>query len=498
MGRKKIIIIGAGIAGLSAGCYAQMNGYDTLILEMADRPGGVCTSWKRKGYIFDYCIHNLAGTGNSSGVRQVWDELGALNNSGIINHELFVRVEGPAGEKLNLYSDLSRLEKHLKEISPGDAKLIEEYIFAARSVAGADFFAMAMGGIKRRIGMLTHMLTFIKWGGVTLEDYAGRFANPFLRRAFPHVQYNISGSEMPMLLHLVFMAGLDKGDLGWPDGGSLGFSRRIEKRFTGIGGQVNYGSRVQKIIVREGRAIGVRLEGGDELSADIIISAADGYSTIYQMLDGKYTDSLIESYYRVYPESQDFGLQLFLGLNRDLPDEPHAVTLLLEKPVKLGAEKRDSIYLELSKSETGLAPGGKSVVKAVSAGNYRYWSSLRTDMERYSEEKNQFFEAVLEVLEKRFPGIRGQVEVVDVTTPVTVERYTGNFHGWQPWWPKEGGQKVMRKGLSKTLPGLKNFYMTGQWAGAMLGISNAAIISRNLIRDICQKDGRKFITITAQ
>lgn len=84
-------------------------------------------------------------------------------------------------------------------------------------------------------------------------------------------------------------------------------------------------------------------------------------------------------------------------------------------------------------SETGLAPKGKSVVKVVTAGNYRHWSSLRTDMERYREEKNRFFEAVLEVLEKRFTGIRGQVEAVDVTTPVTVEHYTDNFHGWQPW-----------------------------------------------------------------
>lgn len=50
MSGKKMIIIGAGIAGLSAGCYAQMNGYQTTIFEMHDKPGGLCTAWKRKGY----------------------------------------------------------------------------------------------------------------------------------------------------------------------------------------------------------------------------------------------------------------------------------------------------------------------------------------------------------------------------------------------------------------------------------------------------------------
>ncbi len=53
---KSIIIIGAGIAGLSAGCYGQMNGYNTRIFEMGTGPGGVCTSWQRKGYTIDSCM----------------------------------------------------------------------------------------------------------------------------------------------------------------------------------------------------------------------------------------------------------------------------------------------------------------------------------------------------------------------------------------------------------------------------------------------------------
>ncbi|MFW9937802.1 MAG: NAD(P)-binding protein, partial [Candidatus Thorarchaeota archaeon] len=66
MTKRKIIIIGAGPAGLCAGCYLQMNGYDTEIFEMHDRVGGCCSSWERKGYIFDGCIHFLVGTGESS------------------------------------------------------------------------------------------------------------------------------------------------------------------------------------------------------------------------------------------------------------------------------------------------------------------------------------------------------------------------------------------------------------------------------------------------
>ncbi len=59
---KSVIIIGAGIGGLSTGCYAQMNGYKTRIFEMGDKPGGLCTAWQRKGYIIDGCLHWLVGS----------------------------------------------------------------------------------------------------------------------------------------------------------------------------------------------------------------------------------------------------------------------------------------------------------------------------------------------------------------------------------------------------------------------------------------------------
>ncbi len=72
---KKVIIIGAGIAGLSAGCYLQLNGYDTEIFELHNLPGGLCTSWKRGNYIFDGCIRWVVGSGPANNYYHLWDEL---------------------------------------------------------------------------------------------------------------------------------------------------------------------------------------------------------------------------------------------------------------------------------------------------------------------------------------------------------------------------------------------------------------------------------------
>ena len=90
---KKILIIGAGISGLSAGCYARMNGYDAEIYEMHNIPGGLCTSWKRGGYTFDGCVHWLMGSGKGSPFNRFWNELGVLEGTRFIDHEEFFRFE---------------------------------------------------------------------------------------------------------------------------------------------------------------------------------------------------------------------------------------------------------------------------------------------------------------------------------------------------------------------------------------------------------------------
>jgi phytoene dehydrogenase-like protein len=78
MATRTVLIIGAGIGGLATGCYAQMNGYQTAIVEMHSEPGGQCTSWSRGGYTFDGCIHNLAGTCSESAFHALLRELGIV------------------------------------------------------------------------------------------------------------------------------------------------------------------------------------------------------------------------------------------------------------------------------------------------------------------------------------------------------------------------------------------------------------------------------------
>jgi phytoene dehydrogenase-like protein len=488
-----IIIIGAGIAGLATGCYARTNGFNVDIYEMHDKPGGMCTAWQRKDYTFDYCIHNLAGTSPESGLHAVWRELGALSENDIVRHDEFVSVESISGEALHWYTNLEKLSEHLKQLAPEDADAIDELISAARKLAKKDLAAMQLGGLRRMLKVLPQLSLIKRWNNTKIAGFCARIKNPFLRRALMHIMYDMSGEQVPMMALLLFMAGMARGDFAWPRGGSLEFSRRIEKRFLELGGRINYKKRVEKIIVANDRAKGIILSGGTQYNADYIISAADGYDTIYNMLEGCYLTEEINRYYGSAGDSSPFGLIVYLGINGELPDTPHALTLLFDKNFDLGNIEQDSLHIVNYGPETGLVPAGKSIIKVEVQARYSYWKQRRDDdLKAYRAEKSRIANIIINLIEERFPGLKERIEVTDVCTPPTAERYTGNRYGWQAGPPKENAAEIQRKGLSKTLPGLENFRHVGQWSMANLGVSSAAVMGRNLVKELCKEQGKRF------
>ena len=490
---KSIIIIGAGFAGLATGCYAQMNGYKTKIFETQANPGGVCVSWKRKGYTFDYAVHNVFGVKPGSVNNHMWQELGALKGLSAYSFKEFVQIEDSSGKVLTVYTDLAKLEAHLKELSPADKKVIEEFIKAARRFSGYDLFAAMSGGMGTKLKMLPLMGSLMKYSKITLKDFGEQFSDPFLRKALPTIQYDIP--EVPAVVTLIFLATLNQGDGGWPIGGSMALSKNIENRYLELGGEVTYHAKAAKIIVKDNKAVGVQLADGSEHFADVVVSAADGYSTIYKMLDGKYVNQTIEAYYKAYPKTQPFGLEVWYGINQELSGEPHAIVHFLDEPITIEDVARDRLDIEIFNFDSSIAPKGKTVVKVVLESNYDYWKA--PDTEKYRSEKQKAADLIAEQLEKRFPGFQSRIEATDVVTPISVEHWTASYRGCQAWGaPKEYQKEVTKNGVSKTLPGLGNFYMAGQWAGGTIGLNTVCLMGRNLIRDLCTLDNKKFVTTT--
>jgi len=106
MSNKKVIIIGAGISGLSAGCYLQMNEYDTEIFELHSIAGGLCTAWKKSGYIFDGCIHSVGGLNPRYKMHEYWNELIDLDQMKFYFYDELSKVIDENGNTISLYTCL--------------------------------------------------------------------------------------------------------------------------------------------------------------------------------------------------------------------------------------------------------------------------------------------------------------------------------------------------------------------------------------------------------
>ena len=123
--------------------------------------------------------------------------------------------------------------------------------------------------------------------------------------------------------------------------------------------------------------------------------------------------------------------------------------------------------------------------------NDAYWSGLRgSDRGAYEREKAETARKVVAALDRFVPGLAESVETVDVATPASFIRYTNNWHGSYEGWLPTGGS--LGKRVSKTLPGLRNFHLVGQWTNPGGGLPPCGIGGRRLAQRLCKAEGLRF------
>ncbi|HEX2947046.1 MAG TPA: FAD-dependent oxidoreductase [Clostridia bacterium] len=465
--KKKIIIIGAGIAGLSAGCYGQMNGYETRIFEMHDIPGGLCTSWDRKGYRMDGCIHFLMGINPESMFHSTWNEVGAFREKELVYHDYIMQIENNEGKKLTMYSDADKLESHLLELSVRDSEVIGELTGAIRRF--------------KDIRSASGDESLTKYYNVTMGEFVQRFKDPFLREAF----LAFSSKDYSVFSLIFQLAIYNNRDACWPVGGSLEFARGIERRYLELGGKIFYKSKVEEVLVSSDRAVGIRLADGPVHTADFVVSSADGYSSIFKMVKGRYIDGEIKALYESKKVSGT-SIQVSLGVDCDLSRYPYCSNYILDSPVQIGGVENTRILIKHYCFDKTLCLPGKSVVTSLISTDYRYWEELHNNYDNYAREKKKVSDWFISLFESKFPEARGKIEVADVATPMTYFRYTQVWQGAYQGW-KSPAQKI-----PNVLPGLSGFYLAGQWTQATGGLPTAVISGKGSIMRICRDDGKKF------
>jgi phytoene dehydrogenase-like protein len=495
---KSMIIVGGGIAGLATGCYARMNGFKATIFEMHSVPGGLCTAWTRKGYTWDISMHMVTNS-RKGPFRKMWEELGVVGKRQFHYHTEFSRIEGK-DKRLAISIDRKAIEKTMVAISPADEKLINEFlnllygrgIMSAASLTPQELMS-PLETLRAVFAILPLLGKMRKYAKTTIQDFAARFKDPFLRNA---IRFCIDGPAWPMKeFPFVGMAGfLQSGmvDAGVPLGGSQKVMYELAEQFTKNCGEIFYRARVKDLIVENGKACGVRMENGDERRADIVVWAADGHHLIYDILGGRYVNDVIREMYEKWIPVMPL-VHVMMGVNRDLSKEPARLSFELEIPIKVAGEDRSWISFIHRSFDPSMAPEGKSAAEVWYPCDYDHWEKLSCDKSKYEAEKKRIAKETIAALDRKWPGFAAQVEVVDVSTPVTYVRYTGNWKGSPDGWYITTKNMTKQKPV-RSLPGLAGLYMAGQWTAPFTGTVTAALTGRQLIQMLCKKEGRGFKT----
>ncbi len=492
--KKRVIIIGGGIAGLSAGIYSAMNGFDTEILEMHSVAGGQCTAWDRKKYRFDYCLHWLVGTSKGA-FHEIWKETNVINSETVIvNHEIHSRILDQDRNEFYIYSNIDRWEKYLLEIAPEDEIPVEKMCNDMRKSALLEPFSLPpelrspLDYIRIGPKMLPVFNVVRKFGRLTCKEYFDKlnFKSERIRSVF----YSMYGERNFSALAFIFMLGwFHQKNAGYIIGGSYPLAQRMAEKFESLGGKIFYKRRVDKIIVENDVAKGVILTDGTRIEADYVISAADGYSTIYKMLEAKYVSKQVDFAYKNWELFTPL-VQVSFGIKKAIKAE-EPIIVNLSKELMIGRTRLGNGFSVMNYShDPTMAPEGKSVIIMRFDSPWELWQSIGG--EEYENEKLQIQKDATVLLEKEFPGITPFIEVVDVATPKTDVKYTGvkdgAYEGFMP------SKENMMKSLKMKLPGLQNFYMAGQWLFPGGGIPPSAQTGKWAVQLICKKEKQTFVS----
>ena len=493
---KNVIIIGAGISGLTCGIYAQINGFATEIYEQHTIPGGECTGWDRGGYHFDGCIHWLVGTKAGSQLNGMWRDTHALTDEvRVIPCEAYAQYE-ENGKTVVLYTDMKKLEKHLAELAPEDKPAIRKLCADIHAMRDMEMpidkpmdYMTAKDGLKMMFTGFSAMQRTMQYSALTMGDIASRFKSPLIRRAL----LSTFPAEIGALALMSTLAGMGAGDCGFPDGGSRALAKRMEQRYLSLGGKVHYRSKVKEVLVESGKAAGVLLADDTTQHADYVISCADAYATFYKMLGDRYTP---EPYKYLFAHPKEYpgitGAIVFMGVDAKIPHPCSTIQVKRDTPATVcGMECEFTQFLHYG-GYGYTAPEGKTVISSFYFCGYDYWQALYADRDAYRRAKQELEEDALQQLYARFPEARGKVEITDVVTPMTYVRYCDAWRGnWMSWTKRVKPVPNYFPGL---LPGLENFMMAGLWTLPPGGLPGSGTAGRFEAHRLCLMNGIEFRT----
>ncbi len=489
---KKIVIIGGGIAGMTAGVLLQKEGFTTEIYEKNALPGGQCTGWKREGYFIDNCIHWLTGTRTGSALHELWKEIGALGDDvELYKKEMFFSSK-LNGQTLTFWRDKERTRKEMLELSPEDEKEINKLIdyvsLSETMTVPVEKPYDAMNPIDyMKLGMSMKAMGKVmkEYGNMDISELAMRFKHPLIQRAI--VDYMPSGYQA--YAFLVSYATVTGGNGDIPKGGSLAMSLRIADKYKEYGGVIHTNAGVKSILIDGKMAEGILLENGSKVEADYVICACDTDYTFRKLLSEKYMPKGLKKMYAdrdKYPVSSGFQIAYAVdGVFTELT----GTRVFSCDEMNVGSHMVQCMSIQSYDYEPDFAPEGKMVLQtnfSQTEADYRYWESLYTNKAEYEKRKAEIAEQATQRIVKEYPFLEGKIHVIDIWSPMTYTRYCNSYKGaYMSFVTTKQAKSITVPGVVK---GIENVLLASQWLMGPGGLPTAAAMGKFAAWRIIKKE----------
>lgn len=452
-----VIIIGAGLSGLTCAALLARKGLKVRVIEAGFKPGGSCGIFKRKGMTFEQGAAMLYGfnTGGFNPHHYVFNVL--QEPIDMIKHDDLYAVNF-GEERIVFYESLDRFMDELSRVFPNERRGIEAFYkdmgdLYQKVIAETPLF-VSPDVLAKEQGLrqfLNHPCSYIKF-----LSYLNKSAKGLLKKYFKNEEIfqffdkltstycYATVEEAPAVLGAVMFVDNHVGGSYYPAGSTLHLVGKLEKVIEENGGEMIYNKRVKQILTQEGRCQGVELDDGVCLKSQQVVYGGNVWSLYEELLKESCSEKTKQWARHLEPTYP--SVVLFAIVKKEaIPEGTLPIEMFIAEKEHI-AESEITVYI-LSIDDHTLCPPAYHMVMTIGP-SFRRWPSglqqgYRTDdYYRYKQEEE---ERLLAVLEKRFPGFREQLVYTEVATPATLERYALKYKGAVAGPKQKLGQHMLKR-----------------------------------------------------
>lgn len=506
-----VLVIGAGLSGLTAASLLAKRGLRVGVVEHGDTPGGSCGIFKRHGATFDQGSSMLYGFGEK-GFNAHRFVMNCLEEPvDVIRHELLYTVHFK-GRAIRFWPDMDRFVAELSDVFPAEREGIRRFyadmgklyrhVMAERPNYTTPDETDPVAGLKSLLRHPLSYLRFLSYLNLSARTLLARyFQDPEIFQFFDKLTSTYcyaTVQEAPAILAAVMFVDNHVGGSYYPAGSTLFLVGKLEKVIEEHGGDMLYGRTVTEILSQGGKVSGVRMEDGSTLYAEDVIYSGTVWNLYGSLLPAAQTSARRRQWAQLQQPTYP-SVVLYALVDREaIPPGTQPVEMLVGNPEAID-ESEVTAYLP-SIDDPSICAADEHIVEAIGPSFYP-WNSL-TDA-AYHARKREETQRLLTVLARRFPGIEQHVRYAEVATPRTIERYCLKNAGAVAGPKQMLGQHMFRRLHTRTE--LKNLYCCGESTvmgtgtptvtTSGLSAANAVLKKRGLAPFVYQANQREYVRI---